>query len=105
MSAAHLRSGAAAAKSRPRRLSATGWAWAESVVRTRNRRTTFDRIPAARITLATVFSHALTPCALSCAATRGLPYVPRLCSCTALTWSPSSARRPARADGGRFTQA
>jgi hypothetical protein len=73
MSAAHLASGRSAAKSRSRRLSATGSAWAESVVRTRNRPTTFERIPRSRITLATVFAHALTPPALSAAATRGLP--------------------------------
>lgn len=62
---AHLRSGASDAKSRPSRFGATGWACAESVVRTLNRRRTFERMPCSRMTFATVFSHTATPPALS----------------------------------------
>src|SRR5204862_7671653 len=73
MSAAQARSGSAWSKHRPSTLGAIGWAWDESVVRTRNRRRTTDRMPRARISRATVFSQHATSFAFSAWYTRGLP--------------------------------
>jgi len=53
------------------------------------------------MTRATVFWQQGTPLASSSACTRGLPYVPRLSAWAARTCPANSARRAARADGGR----
>jgi hypothetical protein len=75
MSAAHLRSGRSAAKSRASVLGATGLAWAESVVRGTNVRLARARMPSSLITFATVFSQAAgaSPRAARARHTRGLP--------------------------------
>lgn len=101
MSAAHLRSGAGASNRRSSTLGATGRSCAPSVVRGTNFFFDLARIPCSAITFATVFSQTLSPPALRARNTRGLPYTPRFCSWTALTFSASSCRRLARALPGR----
>ena len=105
MSAAHLRSGRSAAKSLPSRFPATGRSCELSVVRGTNFLFVFARIPASRITFATVFSHAASPSALSTRKILGLPYTPRFPRCAARTFLVSSSRRSSRAPAGRSRQA
>ena len=76
-SADHFRFGPVAAKSRANKLSATGLPWPLSVVRG-TRRGHLPCISRRFITLATVFSLAVSPLSRSGLQMRGLPWMPRL---------------------------
>jgi hypothetical protein len=103
-SAHHFPSGPAATKSRPSTFGATGGWCRESAVRTA-RRHVFARMPAARITCATVFTRPANPRAVNSACTRGRPYRPVASAWTSPIRAAGSARRAAAALGGRSRRA